>query len=236
MRFARSHPAVATVLVLMLIVAHGVVRGWIFGYPSTYRAEAVGGSVIDAQTQQPIAGVIMIAHWQLEYPFAHVAPRGEMMVLETVSDDQGNFQFPAWGQKLRPWGWARIGSKNPQILLFKPGYKPSFVMDEATLHPDLGSVRRSQWNGKAIELEARPADDERYADLLHMLAHLLGDAVFEFGTCDWRSTPRMLAAIEREHRVLPKNVRNLVSLSDFETMAKPAKCGSLPDFIEEHLR
>ena len=117
-----------------------------------YSAEAIEARVVDAETNKPIEGVIVVAHWQL-YGGLHPDDAGELTILETVTDKAGRFHFPAWGPKFAN---ARLAWMDPEILLFKSGFKYERIANELIFAAlsDMGpSLRRSRWNGKTIKME-----------------------------------------------------------------------------------
>src|SRR5690348_13390482 len=61
-----------------------------------YSAEPITAWVVDAETKQPLAGVNVVAHWQLEGGLEGGNNIGQMMVMEAVTDTAGKFSFPAW--------------------------------------------------------------------------------------------------------------------------------------------
>jgi hypothetical protein len=74
------------------------------GPPSRYSAESLEAWVVDDETSQPLEGVNVVAHWAL-FGGMHTDVVGQLMVMETVTDAQGRFFFPAWGPKKRPQGF-----------------------------------------------------------------------------------------------------------------------------------
>lgn len=67
----------------------------------TFTAEAINGEVVDEETGQPLAGVIIVAKWTVDESL--VGRNNDLLnVLETVTDKDGNYNFPTWGPKLIP--------------------------------------------------------------------------------------------------------------------------------------
>src|SRR6266849_1854255 len=70
---------------------------------TTYSAEPIEAWVVDADSGQPIEGVVVTANWELEIgTLGGNIPVGQIMVMETVTDQKGRFYFPAWGPKAVP--------------------------------------------------------------------------------------------------------------------------------------
>src|SRR5260221_2733138 len=89
-----------------------------------YNAEAIEGWVADAETGKPIEGVIVVAHWRLEGGLEGGTPIDELKILETVTDRNGRYSFPAWGPQVAFSGFfGSLRSESPEILMFKKGYK-----------------------------------------------------------------------------------------------------------------
>ena len=81
----------------------------------------------DAALGEPLAGVIVVAHREVESPY-NGATVAQVIVMETTTDKQGKFAFPAWGLKrphtslaplaVAPWT-GRLRYQAPALLLFK---------------------------------------------------------------------------------------------------------------------
>ena len=172
-----------------------------------YSAEPIEAWVIDAETNQPLEGVIVVAHWQL-YGGLHPDNAGELTILETVTDKAGRFNFPAWGPKALPSGApsnARLTFLDPEILIFKIGYTHQRVANELTsdaLKNQGPPLRRSRWNGKKIKMEK--LDKLTLKDL----DDLNGDLKFLLRNpenCNWRYVPKTILAIRDSRLELAKN-------------------------------
>lgn len=188
------------------------------GYPSEYSAEAIEARVVDAATKKPLEGVVVTANWQLFY--STVGGRvhgGQLMVMETVTDKNGKFAFPAWGPKKVPKYKPQEGdvwiahipflvpdsyldNRDPQLLLFKPGYAYQGLQNPTLSTTDHSSVRRSDWHGKTIELKPFKGTAEEYAEHVYRLSSDM-DSILDFARgakdCNWKKTPRMLAALHK---------------------------------------
>lgn len=126
--------------------------------PVTYSAESIEAWVVDAETKQPIEGAVVVAHWVLEGPTLvdiKVRQAGDLVVLEAVTDKDGRFHFPGWGP-IRHWGRSRLTYLDPELIVFKSGYEYRRLANPITKEAIEGKpypIRRSQWNGKTIELK-----------------------------------------------------------------------------------
>ena len=208
------------------------------GCSREYSAESIEAWVVDAETSQPLEGVIVVAHWQL-YGGMHPDQLGELMILETLTDKAGRFHFPAWGPKSVPAGLAsnaRLRHLDPEMLLFKSGYKYQRIANELTsaVLNDAGpSLRRSQWNGKTIKMEKFGGTQKEYADHLSFLKTSLGFA-YNGQDCEWKLIPRMLLAQHNEMlRLEEKKIYN--TLQSVENVSGQKKCGSAQEFFRGYL-
>jgi hypothetical protein len=77
------------------------------------------GRVVDAETGQPIAGVVVVAVWEKVSP-GIIHPRREFHdVDELVTDAEGRFVVPTRSRKtLNPF----VGYDGPKLTMFKGGY------------------------------------------------------------------------------------------------------------------
>lgn len=88
-----------------------------FRYDGTYK-----GKVIDADTREPIEGVVVLGVWSREYPTAAGAVHKFYDARETVTDKNGEFEIPGVGLVL--WLWPLPGIIPMDVLIFKAGYTP----------------------------------------------------------------------------------------------------------------
>ena len=197
-----------------------------------YSAEAIEAWVVDAETNQPIEGVIVVAHWQL-YGGLHPDNAGELTILETVTDKAGRFHFPAWGPKFAN---ARLAWMDPEILLFKSGFKYERIANELIFAAlsDMGpSLRRSRWNGKTIKMEKFKGTTKEYSGDLSFLNGLLR---FVEEDCNWKKTPMILIALDRQRQIFRANGidSGIYSLDYFDGLSdkKVRKCGLPRDFFK----
>ncbi|MBZ0092499.1 MAG: hypothetical protein K8F27_09795 [Sulfuricellaceae bacterium] len=219
----------------------------------TYSAEPIEAWVVDAETGQPLEGVIVTANWQLEIgtPGGNV-PAGQMMVMETVTDKNGRLYFPGWGPKPIP-GRPKLKStenpmltylltsephlvyRDPQLLLFKSGYKSVGLVNKLISDYNKGSLRRSDWNGKTIKMERfKGTLDEYYSKDLMFLNGDLGFA-YDGKDCEWQRVPHMVAALlKQEHRLRENNIAH--GLATIDGLPTQQKCGSAQEFLKDYLK
>lgn len=213
-------------------------------YPATYSAQPIQAKVIDAETRQPLAGVIVTANWKLTSGNAGGStPVGQMMVLETATDKDGVFRFPAWGPLKRKAGFLLID--DPQLLLFKSGYDYRRLNNYRDGVPLKGRwrapVRTSQWGGKTIEMKRFRGTGEEYAEQVYQLDSNLDFA--RYGSdCEWKKIPHMLVAVHRaSDRLDSQGVRLKgsqigVRIRKVTDVGNQKKCGSPEEFFKSYLK
>ncbi len=208
----------AVPLVLMTPFDGAVPDGWAALPPLTYSAKPIRGVVVDAQTGQPLEGVIIVAQWVL-----FVAPVGRgprLQVLEAVTDAKGVYQFPAWGPKVNPrFPLSSLDTSDPDLSFFKPGYRPHGA---ANMYSSNDALRSSDWDGKTIKLEEFTGTDDEWAGMLHTVQAGLGWG----DVMDWRLAPRMALALELERLSLAKKpirVSNIGGLYELNTTVEEVR-------------
>lgn len=197
-----------------------------------YRADPIEAWVIDAESGRPVDGALVIANWQLEGGLDSGIPRGQLQLLETVTDSAGRFTFPGWGPRISFSGHASW--KWPQILVFKPGYRYARVMNEPATGRE--AVARSEWHGKKISI-ARVDDNAKYIAEYQALNREIDWIGRTSGDeCTWRRMPGILRAIAAEDIRL-----EALGLRNFDSFAKTLRnnegyfaskgCGSAKELL-----
>ena len=135
--------------------------------PPIYFAKATHGTIVDAETKQPIAGAVVYANWDLFDELWGGGSHGvqSLQVTEVVTDKDGNYLVPGWGPKRRPC-FTYLDNSDPYLVILKSGYVPSGFLNA----PSNSWVRVSEANGRALELNPfSGTPDQRY----HQLSTLL---------------------------------------------------------------
>jgi len=166
------------------------------GPPSHYSAEAIEARVIDADSKTPLEGVIVTANWQLLGGMEGSLPLSQLMVMEAITDRNGAFKFPAWGPLKRSQGYLR--EDDPQLLLFRSGYEYRKLSNPVSSKINHDPLRRSDWNGKTIEMRKFKETD----DQVHYLVKYEGELGFLLETDEWRKTPCTLLSLHTEAKKL----------------------------------
>lgn len=206
--------------------------GAMAGMP-VYTASPIDARVVDAQTGQPVAGASIIANWQLVTgSLDGERKRGQLEVKETTTDAEGRFHFDGFTKPNPTLGELR--DQDPQILIFKPGYRPKRITnDYGTRTPVLiGATRASQANGTTIGLQryaADPAEERQTA-----YEHFKIDVEPIIADCQWKKIPNALLAMTREREriksVAPGKYVDLPTISTADGFAQ--RCGSATDYFK----
>lgn len=227
-----------SILLLFVAISLALLSGC-----ATISAEPVSAQVVDATTGQPIAGVAVVAHWELHGGSftGDALPCGVAGVEEAVTDQEGRFHIPGWGPK---WSSCDVQIWNPNLVFFKPGYEPKDVNNDVVYPLATVSVSRSQWNGKTIQL-AKNTDSD-LGKLMSVYAQDFGSLNLSFlrfvvdypDGCYWKEVPNMLRAVIAQEKIFHAAGNHLGSIASilianndhFQKIAP--QCGSPKAFIE----
>ncbi len=173
--------------------------------PPLYWGEVIHARVIDADTGEPVEGVVVVADWKLYGGgIGHGGHHRALFAEETVTDANGELTFGKWGPKQRP-AYAVLDTA-PWLLLFKSGYQHRFLSNEAESN---AAVRRSDWTGRTVELQRFVGTDAQRVDALRTVLSLS------------ELQPRLLNEIDKEselyRRIAPAffdHVRHLATDSE----------------------
>ena len=207
----------------------------------TYVANAVEGWVVEAGSKSPLEGVIAVMNWELVDPTN--LPVGQLMVMETVTDRNGHFVFPAWGPKPRP-PKGTLNPKAPQLLLFKAGYGYLRFTNKTAGDANNAIALSFDWNGNTIEMRRLPDDAivnmgpgrvfSKRSLSLNGLSLALGWA-YQGKDCEWKQAPRMLAVVHQSKMEFDRQGLR-TDLKSIDDLPMSEKCGSSPkDYLRSYL-
>ena len=208
--------------------------------PEMYTAEPIRGRVVDAETQEPLAGVIVVAEWQLEGGLMHSDPFEDLEVRETVTGPDGTFHIDGFGPT--PIAEGRLEDNDPRLVLYKVGTEFKILRNRLA-PPGHSPTRvgripgRSVWNGRTIALKPElPSFQKATAALVRL------DIAFKGERCMWKKMPRLLAALVTTATVAdnggPKFRASILSTLNSLPNARGgnAACGSVEEEIKNYLR
>jgi hypothetical protein len=230
---------------LYLMVGFFITQPAHAGFTFYYSADPIEAQVIDAETKQPLPGVIVVAHWELNYSTLGGNTRaGQLKVMETVTDKNGTFHFPAWGPKIAIVSFLS-DDQDPELLLFKSGYEYRRLYNALT-GEDKGAKRKSDWNGKTIAMRPFKGTTKEYLERFHNLNVDVDQLIsWRPAECNWKKIPKILLAIDHERQRLtqegvdPRTIesvyRDLVTYqNDWFTKKGGLGCGSPKEFFQRY--
>jgi hypothetical protein len=204
-----------------------------------YTADPIEAKVIDADTKQPLEGVVVVAHWELVLSSpGGDSPAGQLMVMEAVTDKNGTFRIPGWGPKLAIRSHLS-DYRDPELLLFKSGYEYR-GLNNALTGEDRGAHRRSDWDGKTIDMKLFKGTEEEYAEQVYKLDGNF-DTIRDGKDCEWKKIPRMLVALDRMREHFDKEGIKVpgwqigARIRKATDVGNQKKCGSAADYFRIYL-
>jgi hypothetical protein len=196
-------------LVIMLLASCSVFRSYKYWSPETQFV------LVDAQTNKPIEGAIVLANWPVKYVpmfFGEVGRNHDSVAFfEGVTGEEGVIKFPAWGPKYADWG-VDIDRSGPIIRIFKQGYEfleltnnTNFI--DLSKDPNYDSPLPSDWNNEVVKLGPFKGGDKEYAEHLTNFEYSL----FSSGIgCLQTKAKRMLTELYRMQAYFKsKNIHNI---------------------------
>jgi len=204
------------------------------GSERTYTAEPIAARIVDADTGAPVEGVNVVAAWQAKGGLEGGNIMGYVMVMEDVTDANGEFSFPGWGPK--KWGNGAIRDGAPLLILFKPGYEVSFVWERKYGVEFAPSHLSWSGNGKSIQFKKFARKEDEYAHPNVGVWTVLDTLIPQRG-CSWKEIPRFLNAVDLQRRALLASGKtsDLPSLDSLDANAEKS-CGSLKAYVLENGR
>lgn len=168
---------------LFVGIGVAILAAWMI-YGSILRSPAMTLRIVDARTEQPIKGAVVVASWLLVGSIN--ARRIEYVeIQEFETDIDGQIRLAEWGPKIRLKGSLL---DQPVVRVFVEGYDP-------LVKYNLGG--RALRDGTTLRLERKTSSDTDYAMLMRLFSEQLA-ADFDMPPfqCKFRKLPRMLSALE----------------------------------------
>ncbi len=182
------------------LILAGLLSPVLSGCSVTYEFAPIEAWVVDAETGKPIEGAVVTANWELVKGSLD-GPRyfGQLEVKETVTDANGRFFFEGFSKE--DSSGAELRESDPQILIFKAGYKfERFVNDyPVDWRLLIKSERTAAVNGQRVELK-RMGDNkdlirQRHSELVYSRLGFVTKVMphtHESEKCYWQRIPQML--------------------------------------------
>ncbi len=196
-----------------------------------YNVRGIEGKVIDKDTGKPLEGVMVVEAWEIYKPGLHGTSGGYLPLRETRTDSNGHYRLTARGTMHIDGGY--LDETSPWLIYFKPGYRFTSVMNE--IYPDrrFEFYRKSDWDGKTIEMEKLGDSLEEQAKDLKRFVNVLSGFTSRGGWCIWTGIPNTLSAMRQENISLnKKGVRSEVYILPPWVMDELRKCPSFDGFYK----
>ena len=197
-----------------------------------YRAAPIDAVVVDAETNMPIEGALVVANWQLVVgALDGYRNKGQLQVKETSTDKAGRFHFNGF-TKLNPMFYDLRGL-DPQVLIFKGGYEYERVNNSyGPISP--GAYREAAVNGAVVRLKKLVPVTIGHKEGYHMSLAIHFNSIVE--DCEWKQIPRMIRAMEAEAQRLkilaPNAYVGVLTIDEIESYKE--KCGSAVEFFRSY--
>ena len=208
--------------------------------PSLYSAPALEAWIVDADTKQPVEGVVVAASWQSEtHTYGGRYPGEVIHIMEAITDAKGHFSIPGWGPVLVKRG--HVEEESPKLIVFMPGYEFLTLWSE-TGGPS-GTNYRAAWNKTRIDIKR---SEKATLKQLERLTSELRYVIEKPEECRWRLLPKMILTI-RQSRLELKAIgqtpfawqtldERIASNADFFAKAGGPQCGNPKQLLEKETR
>ncbi len=200
----------------------------------TYSADPLAAAVVDGATGVPLEGVNVVAGWEALGGLEGGNLKGWVMVMETVTDTSGRFDFPGWGPK-KHVGGGLVRNGSPLLILFKSGYELGYLRQRKQSSVEYAPLHmRSDWDGQTIKLKRFEGSADAYAEKLAFLDIQI-DSLLYNEECNWKAIPKFLWASAEQSKIFAaQNTRRQLPSIDNMSLAYDRDCGSLRAYVEEH--
>jgi hypothetical protein len=151
--------------VLFIVI---LVWGGLALVPSTAGAATYQGTVIDAETKEPLEGAVVVVVWYKKPLISMNGPQYLHKATEVLTDAEGRFSIDAssginWNPLTRVLKRPEI---DPVVVIFMPGYGP---FPEAQVRPKFEAKAKESMlkGGVVVELPRLKTDEEliRFTDI-----------------------------------------------------------------------
>lgn len=104
--------------------------------PEFYTSHRIDATVVDAQTQEPVEGAVVVAVWRQVNVYAERWADSPFGVAETATDAEGRFTIKRWGPRM-PSPDSYIDKRGPELWVLKDGYLVGFFDERGRQNPSL---------------------------------------------------------------------------------------------------
>jgi hypothetical protein len=166
----------------------------------------IEGTVVDADTNQPIAGAVVYANWQAidrTLSLIQAVDVGPLYATETTTDKEGHYVLPKGGP-IKVVKLDELTSNAPTIGVIKNGYELGIASPHHKVEykwiirkyffpadPGLSNFKLHH-----MPLQKILSGNDSYAT--YAVSHDIAD-IMNRGDCWWENLPRTIMAFERLH-------------------------------------
>lgn len=183
-------------------------------WPPVYWATPIKGRVVDADTGEPIEGVVVMARWVFWGGIFHGDELGTAALMEDVTDAEGRYSFRWWLPRYRP-PLHYFLHNDPRLTFFKDGYRIMSRSNSVFISRKYGLIRHSQWHTKTITLQRFDGDINNYVEHLRYVRMR-----FVLDDCEWRKIPNMIREMNKVRRAARAAGRH-VSIANISSLIPP---------------
>lgn len=219
-------------VLLAIVVLFVVVPTW----PWFHIGAGIEGRVIDAETGEPLEGVVVMARWQLKSGWIESQPYRQLQLLEAVTDRRGRYSFPWWGPRVFV-PWAHLNSSDPLLVFFKSGYRVLRKHNGYLPRGDRGIIRRSKLSGQEVPMLRYSESSEEYKwHLEFSVISVLNGIINNNDPCALTKLPRLLRALRRDSDRLVADGVSPPYGAGAVPVQRLRPCASASDFFLEYWR
>ncbi len=164
-----SRKLLSAILLVSGLIAVAAGADFIATASPAYYSGPIHGVIIDANTNLPVEGALVLAQWvPISKGGGRAGAWGSVQSIEVLTDANGRYVVPGWGPRARRPG-SKLGIFSPRLTILKRGYVSDQVHNVPSSATQGRTAPRSMWDGAQINLEPFRGDgrDEwrAYADV-----------------------------------------------------------------------
>lgn len=179
-------------MLLLCIVCVSCAQG------KVYRIESIQGRVVDAETEEPLEGVVVVAFYAVEYGgFAGTNLVGYLDPVEAVTNSDGKYRMPALGDIDSTDNGGYVAKYAPELYFYKFGYAVEKLENDYRKHDWKDDRRYSEWDSKRIELKRFEGTEKQYAENIFWFSRRIDDATPGPTRCGLVLVPNALRELNR---------------------------------------
>lgn len=203
--------------------------------PDSYLAGPTWGTVVDAETNQPMGGALVIAIWELE-DGPEWNPVGILEILESVTDEKGQFRMLGWGPIPRPAN-AALDSHDPLLVFYKPGYA-KLGRTSARQSPPMSRLeltdRTFASNGDTTAMRKHDGSNQTSTFVLIQMNAQLSEVTLGRNPCRWKEVPHTIRMLQDEYDRLRASNPKIEGLFSAKLLMGMPQCAPIDDFLTKY--